>query len=555
MEKRTILAFVLCIIVLIGWSYLFQPKEPPKEPGIEDTGQQDQRPEPSPAKPSVPSPKIPLKLDQQEVKPTPLDIDEKEIRVETPLYIATFSNRGPTLKSFQLKKYRLTKEPNSPFIELVKLSNNETGFIDFGFGNPSAKWNTKNICEVNRDTILLESNSSPMDLTFHLQRADGVSIDQTFRFYPDIYPIDMQVTVSNNASNQVEGNILASVKNLPPKDKISYYAFNGIALLLNDELEEIKPKKMKEEKSLSGKIDWMAYEDGYFISAIIPKNQGGGSFNGRILPSGTIEATYYEPSIALRPLEKASSTFTLLFGPRDIDILKQAESKLEKAINFGFFDIIAKPLHYALRFFYQYVKNYGVAIIILTILVRIVFWPLTHKSYKSMKQMQKIQPLMAKIREKHKNNREQMQRELMGLYKTYKINPLGGCLPMVIQIPVFFALFRILGNSIELRHAPFMLWITDLSAPDRLLNFPFNIPFMAPPSGIPVLTLLMGASMFIQQKMTPTPGDPAQAKMMMFLPIIFTVMFINFPSGLVLYWFVSNILSIGQQYRIKRKPG
>jgi YidC/Oxa1 family membrane protein insertase len=170
-----------------------------------------------------------------------------------------------------------------------------------------------------------------------------------------------------------------------------------------------------------------------------------------------------------------------------------------------------------------------------------------------MKEMQKIQPLMAKIREKYKDNREMMNKEMMSLYKTYKVNPMGGCLPMVIQIPVFFALFRILGNSIELRHAPFVLWINDLSAPDRLFHLPFTIPYMTPPSGIPVLTLLMGASMFIQQKMTPTPGDPMQAKIMLFMPVIFTFMFINFPSGLVLYWLVNNVLSIGQQYRIIKR--
>lgn len=161
---------------------------------------------------------------------------------------------------------------------------------------------------------------------------------------------------------------------------------------------------------------------------------------------------------------------------------------------------------------------------------------------------------MTKIREKYKDNKEKLNKEMMALYKTYKVNPMGGCLPMIVQIPVFFALFRLLGNSIELRHAPFMLWITDLSAPDRLFSFPFTIPMMSPPYGIPVLTLLMGASMFVQQKMTPTPGDPTQAKIMMFLPIIFTFMFINFPSGLVLYWLVNNILSIGQQYRILKKP-
>jgi YidC/Oxa1 family membrane protein insertase len=209
-------------------------------------------------------------------------------------------------------------------------------------------------------------------------------------------------------------------------------------------------------------------------------------------------------------------------------------------------------LYFLLQFFNKYVQNYGISIIILTILIKILFWPLTHKSYVSMKEMQKIQPLMAKIRDRYKDDREQMQREMMNLYKTYKVNPMGGCLPMLIQIPVFFALYKILSIAIELRQAPFMLWIDDLSQPDRLFNFPFSIPFMSAPAGIPVLTLLMGASMFLQQKMSPPPGDPAQAKMMMFLPILFTVMFINFPSGLVLYWLVNNVISIGQQYRIKK---
>jgi YidC/Oxa1 family membrane protein insertase len=241
-------------------------------------------------------------------------------------------------------------------------------------------------------------------------------------------------------------------------------------------------------------------------------------------------------------------------GPRDLDILKKLGKKLDQVIHFGFFDIIAKPLHFLLRYFNRFVHNYGVSIIILTVLIKIIFWPLTHKSFKSMKEMQKLQPLMVKMREKYKDDKEQMQRELMGLYKTYKVNPMGGCLPLLIQIPVLYAMYRILANSIELRQAPFILWITDLSAPDRLFNFPFSIPFMSPPYGIPVLTLLMGASMFIQQKMTPTAGDPAQAKVMMFLPVIFIVMFLNLPSGLVLYWLINNILSIGQQYRMNKGP-
>ena len=170
-----------------------------------------------------------------------------------------------------------------------------------------------------------------------------------------------------------------------------------------------------------------------------------------------------------------------------------------------------------------------------------------------MAQMKKIQPLMMELREKYKNDKKKMNMEIMALYKTYKVNPVGGCLPMLLQMPVFFALYRMLYEAIELRHAPFFGWITDLSAPDRLFRFGFSIPFMQEPYGIPVLTIIMGGTMFLQQKLTPPMGDPAQAKMMMFMPLIFTVIFINFSSGLVLYWLVNNVLSISQQYYITKK--
>jgi YidC/Oxa1 family membrane protein insertase len=170
-----------------------------------------------------------------------------------------------------------------------------------------------------------------------------------------------------------------------------------------------------------------------------------------------------------------------------------------------------------------------------------------------MAQMKKIQPLMSEIKEKYKDDKKKMNEEMMALYKTYKVNPLGGCLPMVVQIPVFFALYRMLYGAIELRHAPFIWWINDLSAPDRLFRFDFHVPFMQPPYGIPVLTIIMGVTMFIQQKMSPPAGDPTQAKMMMLMPIVFTVIFINFSSGLVLYWLVNNVISMVQQYYIQKK--
>ena len=557
MEKRTIIAFVLSFLVLVGWSFFYTPKQQPIQPAEEDTqevyqGQPQKTDQSNTSTPYITSSEQSRQEADQEIITA---VSEKEIRVETPLYIVTFSNNSAAINSVMLKQYQQTTEPDSPPIELVTIKNNNEDFFNAAFEGQTPSDSEKLLYEVNADRIILTDNSAPKDLIFKGIRADGIKIEQVFRFYPDNYDIGLNITLKNSSQYTVSGNIKAYLANLPPEKKGSYYSFNGFALLLNNELETLKTKKLDEEKYFSGDIGWIAYEDDYFISAIIPEDIKEGGFTAKAMDSGLIKAAYIAPPTDIHPMSEISSKFNLYMGPRDLNILTQHGKKLDKAIDYGFFDIIAKPLHYILRFFYKHVHNYGVAIILLTVLIKIIFWPLTHKSYKSMKEMQKLQPLMAKIREKYKNDKEQMQRELMGLYKTYKVNPMGGCLPMVIQIPVFFALFRILGNSIELRHAPFFLWITDLSAPDRLFSFPFQIPFMSEPYGIPVLTLLMGASMFIQQKMTPTPGDPSQAKVMLFLPIIFTIMFINFPSGLVLYWLVNNVLSIGQQYRIKKGPG
>jgi YidC/Oxa1 family membrane protein insertase len=553
MEKRMILAFVLAFLILMLWSFVFAPKQD-EAPQVEDAQHKkseksvSETRKSSPLKPAI-SPETIKKQDRLTI-PT---LREKEVTIETPLYKATFSSVGAMIKSYKLKEFYLTTKSDSPLIELANLGETGDNFLYLTFEDDSKPTHEKIIYQVSEESLILDPGSSPRDLTFRSTTSDGVTTTQTFRFYPDRYNVDLLIRLENNSEKQVEGKLEARLANLPDTGKKSYYSFVGVALLLNDELEQIKPKKMKDGKFLSGPIGWVAFEDEYFITAVIPEDHAEGSFQGQSLPSGILKATYMAPSISLNSSEHNISHFTLYLGPRDLYILKALNKKLEKAIDYGMWDIIAKPLLITLRFFNRYISNYGVSILLLTILIKILFWPLAHKQYKSMKGMQKLQPLMAKIREKYKEDKQQMNKELMGLYKTYKINPMGGCLPLVVQIPVFFALFRVLSNSIELRHAPFLFWIKDLSAPDRLFNFPFQIPFMSAPYGIPVLTLLMGASMFLQQKMTPMAGDPTQAKIMMFLPLIFTVMFINFPSGLVLYWLTQNILSIGQQYFMLRR--
>jgi len=558
MEKRTILAFVLSFALLIGWSMFFGPKQ--EQTIVKEKTVEQPKAEKEPADVSRDEERSREYIET--AKPLPektqsWSVQEKKILVDTPLYRAVFTNAGPTIKSFKLKKYHKTTDPASPLIELVNLEK-EFGnplLVNFDSQHNAYRARTGTVYEVKGDRpIEMKQGDSPKSLVFTSPALNGIVTTQTFHFYPDQYRIDLNVEVFNQSEKTITGAFNANIRALPPEEKKGYYSYVGLALLLNDELEEVEIEDNSDNITLKGRIDWMAYEDDYFISAVIPETEGKGSFNGQMLSSGLLEGTYIPPQVSIKPLEKSSFAYALYLGPRDLSSLKKVQKKLDRAVNFGWTDIIARPLLYTLRFFNQYINNYGVSIILLTILIKILFWPLTHKSYKSMKEMQKLQPRMAKLREKYKDNKEQLNKEMMGLYKTYKVNPMGGCLPMLIQIPVFFALFRILGAAIELRHAPFALWITDLSAPDRLFNFPFKIPFMSPPSGIPVLTLLMGASMFLQQKMTPTPGDPTQAKIMMLLPIIFTFMFINFPSGLVLYWLVNNILSIGQQYRIYKRP-
>jgi YidC/Oxa1 family membrane protein insertase len=557
MEKRTLIAFALSFAVLLLWSYFFTPKvkqQPPVPAGPDVTQKQTETvkpapPETAPATQAAPEPEPSPALRAEQ-------IEEREIHVETPLYSAVWSNLDGFLKSFKLKKYFKTTLPDSQRVDIVNLEGTEGGLLGFSFTPKGASNTSSVVYETSQTSINIGPDSAPQKLVLTGRTTEGLVLEHTYTFFPDLYKIGVASRVINRTGNTVEGSVTASLINMPPKKggRSSGYGFTGSALLIDGKLEEIKPKDMKdEEKRLTGRIEWMAIENQYFISAIAPIDAENGTFLGRQQASGAINARYYSSIVQLRTQEQSSSQFDLYFGPRDLTYLKPFGKNLEKAVNFGWTDIIARPLLYTLRFFNSYVNNYGFSILILTVLIKILFWPLTHKSYKSMKEMQKIQPIMAKIREKHKGNKEQMNREMMQLYKTYKVNPMGGCLPMVIQIPVFFALFRILGNSIELRHAPFILWINDLSAPDRLFSFPFDIPLIDPPSGIPVLTLLMGASMFFQQKMTPTPGDPTQAKVMMFLPIIFTFLFINFPSGLVLYWLTNNILSIGQQYRILKK--
>lgn len=382
------------------------------------------------------------------------------------------------------------------------------------------------------------SGSEKRQLDFTYVSGEGFTVRKIYTFNANSYDIKLETQVINNSPTPLVG-VIQQVMTYPPEPKVVDNRFDTAGSFLYAD-NALKFDKIKDVASASKKYDkgvqWAGFADKYFLSAILAENGSIASVELKKNAAGFMESTVSAPQFTASPGQTAVVAYRLFVGPKDIDILKSQGNELVQSLDLGWFTVLAKPLLYTLKFFYGYVGNYGIAIIIVTIILKVLFFPLTHKSYKSMKDMQKIQPKMAGLKEKYKDDRDAMNKAVMELYREHKVNPLGGCLPMVVQIPVFFALYKALMFSIELRHAPFFFWVTDLADKD---------PYYVTP-------VIMGITMFIQQKMTPSQMDPVQQKMMLALPVVFTFMFLSFPSGLVLYWLVNNILTIGQQMYINK---
>ncbi|OQX23320.1 MAG: membrane protein insertase YidC [Desulfobacteraceae bacterium IS3] len=563
-QTRFFLAIALSFLVFIVWNVFFAPQDTPQKPNPQPAIQSEHA-ESDMKKAESPTEK-PATADALPVPETPpaatvSQQNARTVTVTTPLYSVKISEKGAVFTSFVLEAYREKADKNSPLKELIP-ADIAGGNLQAGFENNSVPGieNAIFAAAVESDTteIRLQQGSKAQTVSFLWTSPQGVAVEKKFVFSPDSYLIGLTVNIKNGSATAVQDSLTLSLTGTVPTAKNSY-GFEGPSALLNNSLEQIKIDDIKDKNIYTGSLKWMALESHYFMSGIIPvspadTNPGSpATMRLSVKSDHLIESRYVCPAALIGPGASGAFDFNLFFGPKSLKVLNKLNNNLDKAINFGWFDFIAKPCLWLLNFLYGFIPNYGVAIIILTVLVKAVLWPLGNISYKSMNEMKKIQPLMTEIREKYKDDKQRMNQEVMNLYKTYKINPMGGCLPMVAQIPVFFALYRMLYDAIELRHAPFFGWINDLSAPDRLFPFDMAIPFMEPPYGIPVLTIIMGATMLLQQKMSPPPGDPAQAKMMMFMPVIFTVIFINFSSGLVLYWLINNILSISQQYYVSKK--
>ena len=531
-QVRLFAAIILSIIVFAGWNFLFPPQK------RVDTPPQVQVEQPAASQAEAVSTAVDIK---------PLNVVAENITVvDSPLYRIEFTNRGAAVKRFELKKFKetLNGEANK---NVVPEEVDRTFTISFAKNSVVGVENA--LFEVDSQGVVVGRDGA--SLTYRWVSASGIEVIRTFQFKQDSYAIASQVTLRNGSTVAVDDALAFGINSTVAGGRA--YGFEGPSGFIDGSLENVKTKKIKDKNLYSGNVEWVAQQSRYFLSAVIPEKVTGSSM---FLAdnNGVITAAMNLPTGVLQPGTEKSYAVDILAAPKSYRMLKKLDSSVHKAVNFGWFDIIAKPCLTLMNFIHDHlIANYGVAIILLTILIKLLFWPLGNKSYTSMHEMKKLQPIMAKIREKYGDDKQRMNQEVMGLYKTYKVNPMSGCLPLVVQMPIFFALYRMLYSAVELRHAPFFGWIMDLSAPDRLFHFGFTIPMMTAPTGIPVLTLLMGATMFLQQKMSPSTGDPMQAKMMMMMPLVMTVIFVNFSSGLVLYWLVNNVLSISQQYYITKK--
>ena len=483
--------------------------------------------------------------------PTVENRESRQIRVETPLYTAVFTEKGAALDDLVLKDYRESTGKDSPLKDMIAEPARNISF-KAGWKGQSLQGMESALYDLGTSNDEIQVQDAPQTIEFRYTNAEGITVRKEFTFRPDSYLIGMTVTITNQSGAAIDGKPTVKIANVV-EDPSSRITFEGPMALMGNSLEEIKIKELAKKPELEGSFRWVGITDRYFMTVLIPEEPIDGAVKMEQVGEDMVISTLILPETSIPQGEKKSFSYKSFIGPKDTEMLAKANYDLSKAVNFGMFDLLAKPFLWIMNQIYKVIPNYGIAIILLTLMTKIILWPLGNKSYKSMNDMKRMQPLMAEIKEKYKDDKKKMNEETMALYRTYKINPMGGCLPMIVQLPVFFALYRMLYQAIELRHAPFFGWINDLSAPDRLFHFGFSIPFMQPPYGIPVLTIVMGVTMLLQQKMSPPPGDPTQAKMMMFMPIIFTVIFINFPAGLVLYWLTNNIFSIAQQYYIQKK--
>lgn len=568
MDKRTVLAFILigALLVFTQTDYYkekvlglekveptYEQQMPSEEEVVEDV-QPVEKPDDDmestlviPAGDDVPS-QIESKL------PTG---SGEDIEIYTSKYKAVFSTKGAAVKKWELYDYFYGTESEIP-VQLIK---------DDGYGNLAVKFAVDEdtlmthdfLFSADRKTVQLSESNTEAKIRFELDLGDRKKLVKTYTFYNDTYHFDLDVeliNLDNMISDQKYTLDWLSGLNLTEKNTKEDLNNSKAYIFIGGDKEELnisaKPKERKTLGPVEGQIDWIGIRSKYFISAIFPKsdNDVSAKLKANSFKSSTGEfyknySGHLQMKIPERNRNNYKERFQVYIGPLDYSTVKQYHSGFEKIMGWGpgFIRPFSKLVISVFKFLHNYIPNYGWVLIIFSILVKIVVFPLTRKSYVSMHEMQKLQPLMAELKEKYANDPQRMNKETMKLYKEHGVNPLSGCLPMLLQMPLLWSIFLVFRNTIQLRQEPFILWIKDLSAPDTIATLPFSLPFLG--SELHIIPLLMGATMFLQQKMT--MRDPKQKAMVYIMPLFLTFIFYSFPSGLNLYYTLFNVFSMLQQ--------
>ena len=465
----------------------------------------------------------------------------QKISVKTDYLLAEIDAAGGDLRRLELLKHRDTLDQKKKFVLLQYTPENiyiaQSGLI----GNDLPTHKTQFSAEAT--SYELKPGTERLEVRLTAPAVDGIKVTKVYTFHKSSYLIDVSYEITNNSANPLQPyayfQFLRDGK--PPSGETKLVpTYTGPAIYTEQEkfekIEFASIDKGKAKYPQNADNGWVAMLQHYFLAAWLPKDKTPREYYVKKLGEDLYSVGTILPVAKVEPGKTDTITVPLYAGPQEQDSLSKLAPGLGLTVDYGWLTVIAVPLFWVLSWLYKWAENWGVAIILLTVLIKSLFYPLSAASYRSMAKMRVLAPKMQKFKEQYGNDRQRLHQAMMELYKTEKINPLGGCLPIVVQIPVFIALYWVLLASVELRHAPFVLWITDLSAPD---------PYY-------VLPVIMGITMVIQSRLSPEPPDPIQAKVMKIMPIAFSVFFFFFPAGLVLYWLVNNILSIAQQWQITR---
>ncbi len=558
MENRNvIIAVILSTAILIGWSMYFENPDEAQRKRLELQGKTE-------TQTNIQKPETPQTTKANPTKAISRGEALKEgdrVSVENSNLAGSISLRGAIIDDIVLKNYRETLDKNSkPIVVLSPKKSDEGYFVESGWASTKSdiKVPDNNSIWQIRDGKKL-TPTSPVTLEWN--NREGIIFSKKIEV-DNKYLFKITETIRNEKNKTIELFHYSQItKNTKPTTENFYILHEGLIGVVDKNLkEETYSTIEKEKKTYAGKSGWFGITDKYWMSAIIPES--GKSFKGEYSFANSYKANFIisEPTIA-NPQKSTSATLKIFIGAKEvypIDNYTEIEKidRFDLSIDWGWFYFITKPLFFVIDYIFKIVGNFGLAIIILTLIVRILFFPLNNYSFKSMAKMKVLQPETLRIKELYKDDVKRTQQEMMALYKREKVNPLSGCLPILIQIPIFFAVYKMLFVTLEMRHAPFFGWIKDLSAadPTTIFNLFGLIPWN-PPSFlmIGVWPILMGITMYFQMKLNPTPPDPIQAKIFAFFPLIMTVMLATFPSGLVVYWTVSNVLTMAQQYYIMKK--